>query len=163
MDTKSKALVLAGAGLLGATLLAKMKETSLSIQPSHNNVKVGDNFNISIQINIDVPIYAAQTILSFNPTILEVISVEDGSFLKKSGKETYQPIKTDNVVGNTISASTIIGVSEGVKGNGTLTNITFKAKSVGISSLTFSGIKIINPYMQQTSIKAINDGEVKVT
>jgi hypothetical protein len=94
---------------------------------------INDEFNIGIEL-IDVPDFTSIDVrLCFNPDILEVATVTQGSF-PQTGEVIS--IQVDNEHGLIDYAVGTLSSAE--SGSGTVLNITFKAKNKGVGSITFS-------------------------
>jgi hypothetical protein len=94
---------------------------------------INDEFNIGIEL-IDVPDFTSIDVrLCFNPNILEVATVTQGSF-PQTGEVIS--IQVDNEHGLIDYAVGTLSSAE--SGSGTVLNITFKAKNKGVGSITFS-------------------------
>jgi len=68
--------------------------------------------------------------LGWNASLLEVVSVEEGGFLK-SGGETFFSEKINNTDGYVHLACTLLGDVSGVNGSGILAIIEFHVKATG--------------------------------
>ncbi|MEW6651721.1 MAG: cohesin domain-containing protein, partial [Chloroflexota bacterium] len=105
---------------------------SLRIQPAQfQNVQLNQTINFSIEISSDTPTRGAQVGLSFNPRLLNCISVSEGNFYKNwadaHGARTvfYPPSHIDNIYGQMDAAVvSIIGGTGGATGSGSLLSIT---------------------------------------
>ena len=102
--------------------------------------KENDEFTINVEISSSEGIYAAEFTLSFNPDILEVLSVDEGNFLNKDGTETYKVVKEED--GEILFGLIRVGQVREVSGEGNLAEIKFKAKAVGESDLILENIMI---------------------
>ena len=101
----------------------------------------GSTFSITIQVQSVTDLYGAQFDLTFNPSVLEVLSVSEGPFLKQGAGTFWLAPTIDNVAGTIVDAAQVrLDVDDGVDGSGTLATISFRAKATGTSSLSLGGI-----------------------
>ena len=95
-----------------------------------------------------VPIYMsgvsrASTVtvtLTFNPSILRMRNVQEGSFLRQGGVNVVFTPNTDPATGRIDLTFVRTGDSVGASGSGLLAAIQFDAVASGTSSLTVSGV-----------------------
>ena len=155
MITKKRTIVLVGLGcvIFGMVLSLPDNEVILAMSPEFQTVQ--QNTNFALQVNISGnDIYGVQFDLYFNSTMLDVINVTEENFLKQNCT-TYSVSQINNTAGKITFADTCIG-DTGVNGLGILCNITFKAKSEGLSSFNFYNVKIINSELQQLYVSFNN-------
>ncbi len=136
-------------------------ENSIVISPQQMTVGKGNNFVVQIDINTNKLVYAVQFELIFNPNVLYAVSANEGDFLKKEGN-TYPVIKIDNDAGKIEFVATILGQSEGFKGQGTLVSIEFRSVNKGSSSLQVKNIILRDSAARTIAGISINDAEVTV-
>ena len=133
-------------------------EAILVINPESQTVQQNTNFTLQVNISGN-GIYGVQFDLYFNSTILDVINVTEENFFKQNCT-TYSISQINNTAGKITFADTCTG-DNGVNGAGILCNITFKAKSEGLSSFNFYNVKIIDSELQQLYV-SFNNGTVDV-
>ena len=99
-------------------------------------ISAGDTFTLSIHAENVTDLAGWQFDIAFNPTVLEVIDVSEGDFLKTDGGNTlFQSGSIDNAAGKIEGLSAIRLSTQGVTGAGTVLQVTFKAKSPGETEL----------------------------
>ncbi|MHA1290585.1 MAG: cohesin domain-containing protein [Candidatus Thorarchaeota archaeon] len=135
--------------------------TDVYVNPSYQEVFVGDEFNVSVDIQTDEEIYAYDISVRFDPNVIEGLQLTEGNFLKKDGAQTYVVSNIDNNNGLVQFAVTRFNTQVGVTGNGTLFIITFNAVTNGTSHLNFSDTTITDPSLQEIDANLTN-GSVKV-
>jgi len=108
--------------------------TTVYVNPAVVNASVGEHFFLYIDISDVVDLYGWEFKLGWNASLLEVVSVEEGSFLK-SGGETFFSEKTNNTAGYVHLACTLLGDVSGVNGSGILAIIEFRVKAPGECAL----------------------------
>lgn len=140
------------------------KISVLKINPSSLTVSSYDNFTIDIYCTPSEPIKSFELIISFNPTFLKALSVEEGDFFKG-----YNTFFNDGKIDNTKGfISSIYGLVLGV-GNksspGVLCSITFSASIYsGTSAIKFYKVGEWTGVTNETGYLPIStiDGSVKV-
>ena len=127
----------------------KLNTTTISFS-SVSDVKVGDKFTIDVLVEDVIDLAGWQMDLLFDSEILEFTQVEEGSFLKQGGGQTFwQPGKSD--MGGAIKRGTVSDISAaflgqgGVSGTGKLLTVTFKAKLAGVSVLDLGNLHLGDP------------------
>jgi LysM repeat protein len=119
------------ASLAGAPALAQ-GPTAVRVEPSLLTVQVNDTVNISVKVDNIANLSAFELHLSFNPGVLEVTGITNGGFVAADfvAQNTF-----DNAAG-TIDYAVAQMNRPPAQGNGTLLNISFRAKADGSSTLT---------------------------
>jgi hypothetical protein len=155
--------------------------TSLSISPSTKNVQVGDAFTVDVVVNVDRVSRGAQFSLTFDKSIVEVESVDEGTFYRNwataNGRDTtVLPQWTpDNARGKVSVGSVLIassglanGVTDlaGASGNGTVATLSLKALANGQTALTLGDV-VVNGLDSAGTAKPIdgtvvNNGQITV-
>ena len=100
-------------------------------------VKVGGTFTVQLKAENISDLAGWQTNIKFDPAVLKVNNVREGSFLKQDGGRTHF---LKGTIDNTAGRITGIGsarISEGgASGEGTLLSVTFTAKANGETRLS---------------------------
>ena len=110
---------------------------TIAIQPAEvKDVSAGGSFKVNVTVTDAVNIYGWQVNVTFNPTILNVDSTEEGPFLKQVNT-TLTMKKIDNNRGFLLYSSFLMPPypPHGVDGSGLLMMITFAVKGSGESAL----------------------------
>ena len=153
-------LLIAGNGQYGPT----SSSTPVSISPMNTTVysEIGTIFEVNITITNATDLYVWQAGISFNATILEALSFEEGSFLKQKGTTLWTPSTIDNTAGIIhYHASALAGNIAGANGNGTLGTITFKTKNCGNSAIQLIEVILLDSYLTDID-KTLAHGTAKV-
>ena len=148
----------------GSNAPTSSSTTFVSVSPSNTTVygETGTTFTLNITITNANDLYVWQAGISFNATILEALSFEEGLFLKEKNTTLWTPGTIDNTAGIIhYHASALAGNISGVSGNGTLATITFKTKDYGISTLQLTDVILLNSNLAETD-KTLIHGTVKV-
>jgi hypothetical protein len=114
-------------------------------------VKAGDEFTIPVTLTTDVTSWGAQFGLTYDPTLIEITSVDEGGFYKDwaaangaSGMTMPKP-KADNAKGEfPVTAFFLVGANpgKGPTGNGTLAWLHIKALKDGTATLKLNRIQV---------------------
>ena len=133
--------------LLWATIifspLPVLANATISIQPSVSTPTVGSIFDVPVNVSGVTDLYAFQFDITFNPTILAAMMVNEGTFLQSSGG--FFPGLIDNGAGTiSFTADSLIGSVPGVDGNGTLADISFQALTLGTSPIDLSNVVLLD-------------------
>jgi len=135
----------------------------VSFYPPTSTVMPNETFTVNITVaNISIDevvngLYGWDFELEFNSKILHVVNATEGPFLKTAFNETtwgenLGPPKIDNDAGTITQGNTHLPIypmpTSGATGNGTLATVTFKALSIGATSLHFNFVKLYSVYMK---------------
>ena len=108
-----------------------------SLSTAATQVKVGGTFTLQLKAENISDLAGWQSDIIFDPAVLKVNNVSEGSFLKQGGGRTHF---LKGTIDNTTGKITDVGaarISEGgASGEGTLLSITFTAKANGESRLS---------------------------
>lgn len=143
------------------TQISASPTTTVYAYPSAKTVTVGQTFVIDIRVSDVIDLYGWEFKLGWNPNILDVIDVSEGSFLKQGGS-TFFWQKTNNTVGYILVDCTLLGNVRGVNGSGTLASVTFYAETLGSCVLDLYDTKLVSSFEQSIPHTA-NDGSVTVS
>jgi len=135
MDNFSRVAKFVSGLLLALILLAACGPSgpALSLVSDKGAVKVGDSFRITLRAEQISGLAAAEAHLAFDPTLLEVVAVQDGDFLQPD-------FVVQNVFDN--SAGTIdYAVAQldrpAAEGSGAVMVVEFRAKATGDAMIRF--------------------------
>jgi len=128
----------------------------LYVAPSEAQMTHGVNFNVDIGVLNVTDLYAYDIILRFDPSLLQVYNVTEGSFLKSGGTTQVFLNEVNQTEGSLRYVVTLLSAPTGVNGSGTLFTVTFTSDLVnnGTSVLSFqngtelsdSHVNLIQPY-----------------
>jgi hypothetical protein len=132
---------------------AKIVESDLVIAPivlmpqSIIPRTVGESFSLGIDAAANASLHNFTFDLTFNPTILQAVKVEPGSFLSNNGKDKIisEIPQIDNAKGRITGISCRREGADGVSGDGEIIKVNFKAISVGESSLQIENASFSSP------------------
>lgn len=121
---------------------------------SEEEIKINQEFNLSIKIKSDAKIYGVQLDLIFNSEIASAISVVEGNFLKENSS-IYSIISINNSDGKINLASTRYSTQNGVDGEGEIYFIQFIAKNSGNATFEIENVKVSDINMQSVNFEGI--------
>ncbi len=116
-------------------------ENFVSIE-TERTVGIGTFFSATIEVRSAIDLAAFQMDVSFDPAVLEVVQIAQGTFLSDTGKTYWFDPKIDNVRGmidNFLCGKTD---NRGAYGDGILATIVFEAVGIGRSSITLQNVKL---------------------
>src|ERR1039458_7372291 len=114
--------------LAAALLSVPLLTAQAVISAGSTDTSVDQIFTLPVSIADASDVYAFQFDLAFDPTILQLLSISEGSFLPSAGSTFFIPGDIDTLVGDIPGAS----------GDGDLVDFTFQAISPGASPLALS-------------------------
>ena len=131
-------------------------DRSLRIIPHYNKVNFGSDFTVSLNISSDIFINGTAFNLLFNSTILNLTTINGGSFFNPVNYGNYSSAAggMQNVTLNFMSGNS-------VNGTGILAEITFNAKGTGFSALNLENVNFYDDSGIVPGVLAVG-GEVKV-
>ena len=125
-------------------------QTGVSFNPPvMESPNVAQQFTINIDITNATDVFGYQIAITFDPTALSYVSVQNGEFLAGSiGPPTLPPNVED---GEIKFGATLLGAVPGVNGDGTLATVTFEVVAVKTSTLGLD-VKIIDSNDQRLDL-----------
>ena len=133
---------------------------SFLFDPPTVQVKKGDTFAVNLLISGAQNVYSVPVQLNYNPNLLQLVNVSNGSFLSQDGQVVTLVHREDESLGQSqITVSRPSG-SGGVSGQGTVATITFMAKTSGQTPLTITRGGARDPGLQPITV---NGAQASVT
>jgi parallel beta-helix repeat protein len=126
--------------------------------------KIGETFTVNITIANVTDLYTWQAGMTFNPNVLEALSIAEGEFLKRAGVPTlWTPGTINNPLGTiSYSACSVTGATPGVTGSGQLMSVTFRVKGSGNSTLHITDVLLLDHNLVSITPVTIVDGHVEI-
>ena len=159
------ALALALALCLPNTALsADTGTTAVSVSAPSQPVASGEQFTVSIFVVPNTALSGMQFDLQFNPSLVTVNSVEEGTLLGQGGASTYfNPGEIDNQSGTVTGAFGIItSPGQTISTQGTFATIRLTAKTQGGSCpLGLSGV-VVGDINGNSVPVSVENGEIEV-
>ncbi len=110
---------------------------------SHSPINTGDTFTLDLSARTIFDLAEWQFDISFDPTALEVLEVNDGDFMKQNGGAFFQKGTIDNTAGKIEGFSSSILGSNGANGTGGLLSVTLKAKTDGDIQVALQNFQLL--------------------
>jgi len=119
--------------------------TTISVEGPGSS-SVGGSVDDAVDVSSYTDLYAWQLDLTWNPAILSLISISEGSALSSAGPTFFIPGAIDNGVGSvTANADTLVGPVPGVTGSkGVLAYFDFKAIGLGMTTVSAGNITLLD-------------------
>ena len=140
------------AGQPPATQVAPSAAPSFAFDPPAVIQLKGATFAVNVVLTGAQNAYSVPLQVSYDPKILQVVNVSNGTLLSQDGQAVALVHRDDDTTGTLqITATRPPGVS-GVSGQGTVVTVTFMAKAPGQSTLSISKGGTRDPGMQPTLV-----------
>jgi len=121
---------------------------SFSFDPASITQAPGSTFTVNVVLSGAQNAYSVPMQLSYDPQVLQVINVSNGSFLSQDGQAVALVHRDDDTGGVLQITATRPPGAPGISGQGTVVTLTFMAKAAGQSTLTISRGAVRDPGMQ---------------
>jgi general secretion pathway protein D len=116
----------------------KPGQVELKLEPGALQPQQGSTFSVAIAVSQGQDIAAVPIQVSYDPRLLQFVSVTNGDFLAKDGQNVVLVHRDDASTGKLqITAQRPPG-AQGVTGDGTVFNLTFTAKSKGTGTISIA-------------------------
>ncbi len=145
---------------IGTPSVSDVSDNLFALSADTSPVNSGGSFTLRLSAEDIVDLAGWQTDITFDPAVLEAVKVNEGDFLKAGGEGSFFLRGTiDNTAGKItgVSAARLTG---GVNGTGRLLSVTFTAKAVGETRVTFSNFQAGN---RRSEVIPANTPEIIVT
>lgn len=160
-----------GVGLFDSIYLAKSKSELLSVfDPTLDAEvfvsvpsRVNDNayFTASIEVQDVYDLAGFEMEISFNPDVIRVSKVEEGTFLLSGGSTYWINPDDDNRRGRITEIVCIRTGSTGCDGDGTLLTIVFRARDEGYSGIVLENVRLADSEARWIPVK-VSSASVEV-
>jgi hypothetical protein len=142
-----------------------LNPATVSVQPSMQTVGVGERFSITVGIaDLAAPLSAFQFDLGYDPAVVGLAGVEDGGFLRSTGRNAVCPQPISPAGGLLRFACAAAGEATGPTGSGSLAILTFTALDVGTSTLALSAPQVAGAGTPPLAMGVtVQEGEVRVS
>lgn len=151
--------------LLSVPVKWPLVETSppiVMIDPPQLAVDPGITFTTGVSIREALDLGAYEFEIGFDPSVIQVVNVEDGGFLGSTGRMvfTVEP-EIDNLKGTVAFAAASGGTAPGPEGDGELAVVTWEAVGVGTTHLDLREVIVLDTTVTEQTVTA-EDGRVQV-
>jgi general secretion pathway protein D len=106
---------------------------------------VGAEFTVAVQIKEVEKLYSAPLFVSYDPAMLELVSINEGEFLKQGGQTTVFSSSPNRTTGQVIVGYKQGTGGKGASGSGLLFSINFKPIAAGQTRLEVNRVNFRNP------------------
>ena len=134
----------------------------VSVEPTSQNLIVGDTASVSIVASDVTDLYAYQFDLTLDPTVLTAVGLTEGTLLAAGGATAFVPGTVDNSAGLiSFTVNTLTGPVAGVDGSGSLALVQFFALANGVSPIILSNVVLLNSSLAEIQANTAG-GEITV-
>ena len=137
-------LILIFAGCLGKLIPTTPSVTPpagtegvLYLEPANLTITPSQDFTIELKTSSITDLKGYSVTLSYNPTLISLQEVTEGSFFSTKGK-TFFYKKVDDKKGTILIDCALLGPHLSVSGEGTLATLSFTCLKAGSTSIEFS-------------------------
>lgn len=109
-------------------------------------VAQGQVFDVSVAVSNVEQLYSAPLFVSYDPAVLELLSINEGDFLKQEGETTVFSSSPNHATGQVIVGYKQGSDGRGVSGSGTLFSLNFRALASGNARLETNRINFRDPH-----------------
>ncbi|MGW8312605.1 MAG: cohesin domain-containing protein [Desulfuromonadales bacterium] len=110
-----------------------------------SQVAKGEVFTATVHIGDAEKLYSAPLFVGYDPAALELVSIDEGEFLKQGGQTTVFSSAPNRKTGQVIVGYKQGSGGQGATGSGELFSLTFKAIAEGATSLDMNRVNFRNP------------------
>ncbi len=125
---------------------------SFSFDPPSVTPKAGSTFAVNIVLTGAQNAYSVPLQLNYDPKVLQVVNVSNGSLLSQDGQAVAVVHRDDDSTGTLQVTATRPPGAPGISGQGTVVTLTFMAKTAGQSTLTIGRGVVRDPGMQSIPV-----------
>jgi general secretion pathway protein D len=123
-------------------------QASFAFDPPTTTQRVGSTFTVNVLLNGAQNVYSVPLQVSYDPKILQVANVSNGTLLSQDGQAVALVHRDDDSTGTLQVTATRPPGATGISGQGPVVTLTFVAKAAGQGSLTISKGGARDPAMQ---------------
>jgi general secretion pathway protein D len=125
---------------------------SFSFDPPAITQPHGSTFTVNVQVAGAQNAYSVPLQVTYDPKMLQVVNVSNGTFLSQDGQAVALVHRDDDSSGTLQITATRPPGASGISGQGTIVTLTFMAKTAGQSTLAISKGGTRDPNMQPTLV-----------
>jgi general secretion pathway protein D len=127
---------------------------TLTFDPTSINQAAGSTFTVNVMLSGAQNVYSVPVQISYNPNVLQLLNVSNGSLLSKDGQAVALVHREDTSTGMIQVTATRPPNSGGVSGQGDVFTLTFMARAPGTSTLSIVRDGIRDAAMQMIQASA---------
>jgi general secretion pathway protein D len=136
-------------------------QNRVTLSPGNFEITKGREFRVSVVVQSAEEIGSMTLNLSFNPQVLELKQVVQGSIASRMGKEAPFLQNIDNASGTCTIGFSSSDIAEGFKGSGRVASLVFESIADGDSPLLFTSITANSPSGKSIQLES-GEGRVRV-
>jgi general secretion pathway protein D len=121
---------------------------TFSFDPASITQAVGSTFAVNVVLSGAQNAYSVPLQISYDPKMLQVVNLSNGSFLSQDGQAVALVHRDDDTSGTLQITATRPPGAGGISGQGTVVTLTLMAKAAGQSTLTIARGGVRDPGMQ---------------
>jgi general secretion pathway protein D len=125
---------------------------AFSFDPGSTTQAPGSTFAVNVLLAGAQNAYSVPLQISYDPKLLQVVNVSNGSFLSQDGQAVALVHRDDATSGTLQITATRPPGAGGISGQGTVVTLTLAAKAAGQSSLTIARGGVRDPGMQAVPV-----------
>lgn len=131
--------------------------TVLYVEPQTTSEPINQDFAVNITISNVADLYAWQFKLTWNTTMLDLLNITEGPFLKSGGTTIWKPPEINSTIGYVFALCTLTGSeTPGISGNGVLATVYFHVKGSGSCDLDLSETTLYNSAEKQITNRIVD-------
>jgi len=130
---------------LDAQARRRAGQNRVSLSPGNFEITEGREFRVSVVVQSAEEISSMTLNLSFNPQVLELKQVVQGSIATRLGQDVPFLQNIDNSSGTCTIGFSSTDVARGFKGSGRVASLVFESIAKGDSPLSFSSVSANSP------------------
>ena len=136
-------------------------QNRVSLSPANFEITEGREFRVSVVVQSAEEIGSMTLNLSFNPQVLELKQVVQGSIASRLGQDIPFLQNIDNSSGSCTIGFSSTDPAKGFKGSGRVASLVFESIAKGDSPLSFPSISVNSPTGQPIQLES-GEGRVRV-
>ncbi|MDH3998866.1 MAG: cohesin domain-containing protein [Desulfuromonadales bacterium] len=109
------------------------------------SVDIGAELSVKIEVKGIERLYSAPLFVTYDPALLQLVNVREGSFLKQEGETTVFSSSPNRATGQVIVGYKQGSGGLGVSGSGELFSLNFKAKATGSAKVETNRVNFRDP------------------
>jgi general secretion pathway protein D len=130
-------------------LIDRASQAAFAFDPASTTQKVGSTFTVNVNLNGGQNVFQVPMQISYDPKLLEVANVSNGSLLSQDGQIVTVTHREND--GNIQVTATRPPGASGISGQGSVVTLTFVAKAPGQATLAIARGIVRDPAMQALS------------
>ena len=132
---------------IGVPIVLEMPKKSPAVITFSGPLRVqqGEEFAVAVQVKGVEQLYSAPLFVKYDPAVLELVSLNEGTFLRQDGQPTVFSSSPNRTTGQVIVGYKQGTGGKGVSGEGDLFNLNFRSIAAGETKLEINRVNFRNP------------------